>query len=662
MSSFLGVTDRPNLTGGDIKAAYEAQPNTNEFSDAEKQKLKRVAVSTVSEMALIDDLADGQICVVLATGEAFKYVAGSVAVADGALVVDAAGMGAGRLVSTRTTYADYAEAVGDARTFTAGTVLTIKGVTGTLTATDAAGNWGVPNAGGQEFIAWSLTGDVRLWGVAEGSDCTAAIQRAINSGESTLSYRDLALQVDGQLELASNQSHIGNSATFFRGVQNNAQRLFSGDALENITFQGLDASGNVDRIGAGYQTSAAAIYLTNSSNITLRNTNLSGFASGIQAFGCTGLELYGGIIKGNILTGISGICDDVIIDGAAIVNNGYASAGQTHDVYFINSSNGCVRDAVIGPNVDSTADSLVIRYDQSEAATYPAFSSVDGWYIHDNRMRDNGMKFGSDPGVAVAERKPPKNIRVANNDFSGGAGLWFDDPENCKSWGNEGIGALTCRVGSQFAGYEMGYVSKGDECNAVVQSALSAIRHDARDKIIFERTTINNGPDPAFNADPTYGGLTACTIIEPTIKGSGEPFDAAFLSRYETNLEVTVKATGSMRHMARQALPETGIGAGGTYTPDNHTASEQIFLARLNGVTATIAAPTVAATGMVLRLMLRQAYASGSVGITFDAAYKLTADTSAALVTNANGQRMYLEFIYEVGAWRELGSTSWTEA
>lgn len=39
MSSFLGVSERPNLTGSDIKAAYEAEPNTNEFSDDKSQKL-----------------------------------------------------------------------------------------------------------------------------------------------------------------------------------------------------------------------------------------------------------------------------------------------------------------------------------------------------------------------------------------------------------------------------------------------------------------------------------------------------------------------------------------------------------------------------------------------------------------------------------------------
>ena len=127
MSSFLGVTDRQNLTGGDIKAAYEAQPDTNEFSDAEKQKLKRVAGS-IDGMALIDDLSDGQNCVVLGSGEIFTYDAASTLIADGALVVDAVGMGAGRLISTRTRFGTVSDMLADVRTgFPNGTEFTVAG-------------------------------------------------------------------------------------------------------------------------------------------------------------------------------------------------------------------------------------------------------------------------------------------------------------------------------------------------------------------------------------------------------------------------------------------------------------------------------------------------------------------------------------------------------
>ena len=372
------------------------------------------------------------------------------------------------------------------------------------------------------------------------------------------------------------------------------------------------------------------------------------------------MYIYGGEFTGNILTGVSGIADNVVIDGLSSHDNGYVSAGLTHEIYFINSSFGRIFNCEIGPNIDPDSDALVIRYDESSAGTYPAFTEVNDWYINENKFRENGIKVGSDPGVAVENRKPPKRISVANNEFFDGAGLWFDEPENCRSWNNKNINVLTCRVGSNFPGYDMGYVSDGDECNSVVQAALTAVRLASRDRIVFKGTVINNGSSTAFNDSAGFGGVPACTIIEPSLTGSGLPFDSNFLTRYQNNLEIIVKATKSMRHLARQALPETAISAGGTFTPANHTSSEQIFLARLNGITATIGPPQVGAVGMILRIMLRQAYASGSVTITFDPIYKLTSNTLSVLNTNENNNRMYIEFIYETGAWRQMGDSSWT--
>ena len=168
MSSFLGVTDRPNLTGEDIKAGYEAQPNTNEFSDAEKQKLKRVAGS-IAEMALIGDLLDGQNCFVLDAGETFTYIAGSTLTADGALVVDAAGMGAGRLISTQKRFDTDADMLADFRTFAAGTKLTAGGHS--YEATAGTGSLGRTNAGGQGFdVLPGADGAYNIWAFGVPSD------------------------------------------------------------------------------------------------------------------------------------------------------------------------------------------------------------------------------------------------------------------------------------------------------------------------------------------------------------------------------------------------------------------------------------------------------------------------------------------------------------
>lgn len=86
MSSFLGVKDRPNLTGGEIKDAYEAQPNTNVFSDAEKQKLSLDAV-IFADFGEVDaaDLLDGDRVNIpglaeytkVSTGETFTTAAGT---------------------------------------------------------------------------------------------------------------------------------------------------------------------------------------------------------------------------------------------------------------------------------------------------------------------------------------------------------------------------------------------------------------------------------------------------------------------------------------------------------------------------------------------------------------------------------------------------------
>ena len=95
--------------------------------------------ANVAGMALATGLLDGQNITV--TGgenterEYFTYDATSTAPVDGALVVTATGMGAGRLISTRTVYASWGEMNTDVRTPPAGTALTVRGVGGFTAAT-----------------------------------------------------------------------------------------------------------------------------------------------------------------------------------------------------------------------------------------------------------------------------------------------------------------------------------------------------------------------------------------------------------------------------------------------------------------------------------------------------------------------------------------------
>lgn len=88
--------------------------------------------ATIALMAAFDGATDGQSVTVSAgfNGEAwgFTYDAASTLTADGALVVDATGMGVGRWIGSRTVYADFAELDADVRTFADGTRLHIPGL------------------------------------------------------------------------------------------------------------------------------------------------------------------------------------------------------------------------------------------------------------------------------------------------------------------------------------------------------------------------------------------------------------------------------------------------------------------------------------------------------------------------------------------------------
>ncbi|MFG6661160.1 right-handed parallel beta-helix repeat-containing protein [Sulfitobacter sp. 915] len=145
--------------------------------------------NTIALMAANDALTDGKQCVVWdgfnGEPETFVYDEASTVTADGALVVDAAGMGAGRLVSKRTTFATVADMLADRRTLAAGTKLTAAGFL--YKATDSTGNLGQTTAGGQELDVlpiWAgATGGIHLAAafgvVADGvTDDTAAAKAA----------------------------------------------------------------------------------------------------------------------------------------------------------------------------------------------------------------------------------------------------------------------------------------------------------------------------------------------------------------------------------------------------------------------------------------------------------------------------------------------------
>jgi hypothetical protein len=489
------------------------------------------------------------------------------------------------------------------------------------------------------------------------TDDTAAIQAAVNSGQRVIDYGNSTICVDGQVTLASNQTHIANGARLVRAVRtptNNAQSFFHGDGVHNVEFDGLRMTLNIARGDPGYAATAACVRVINCSDIRFDNVYAAGGASGIQVYKCEGLTVRNSEFTGNILTGISGIAKHVLIEHTKSYNNGYSALGQTHEIYFANSRYGRVHSCQIGPHVDPTSAALALRYDESSSTA--GYDILADWVVDANSFDTNGIKIGSDPGVVVANRKPPTRVSILGNTYSNGAGLWLDDPEDCESSGNRGITTLTCRVATNWAGYAMGYTSSNDECATVTQAALAAVRLVARDRIIFNRLTINNVAATAFNNDATFGGNPACTIIEPNVTGTGTVFDTAFLARYQTNLEVLVTASKTLRYLDRRALT---LDATNPMTPNNHAVGMAPFYVAISAGLTTINAPVVATTGMTIDFLLRN---NGGTGrkVTFDAAYKLSSATTAVLNNSVLNNRMYLRFIYETGAWRQMGDASWT--
>jgi hypothetical protein len=486
------------------------------------------------------------------------------------------------------------------------------------------------------------------------TDDTAAIQLAVNSGHRVIDYGDSTICVNGQVTLTSDQTHIANGAELVRTVPENAKSFFYGDGVDNVGFDGLRMISGVVRGGPGYASTAACVRVKNCSDISFNNVYAAGGASGIQVDACEGLTVRNSELTGNILTGISGIANHVLIENTKSYNNGYSALGQTHEIYFLNSRYGRVHSCQIGPHVDPTSAALVLRYDESGSSG--DFNTLADWVVDANSFDTNGIKVGSDPGVVVANRKPPTRVSILGNTYSNGAGLWIDDPEDCESSGNRGMTALTCRVATNWAGYAMGYTSVNDECVTVTQAALAAVRLVARDKIVFNRLIINNAAATAFNNDATFGGNPACTIIEPNITGTGTVFDTAFLARYQTNLEVLVTASKTLRYLDRRALT---LDSTNPMTPNNHAVGMAPFYVALSAALTTVNAPVVAATGMTIDFLLRNNGGAGRT-VTFDAAYKLSSATTAVINASVLNNRMYLRFIYETGAWRQMGDASWT--
>ena len=230
-------------------------------------RFRSAVFDSIAIMATATGLIDGQFATVNGgfngTPETFQYDAASTATADGALIVTATGMGVGRLISTRTTYADYAEFVDDNRTFEAGTVLRISGIFADYIATDGVGDFYEPNAGGQEFNLVTIKPALAAWGCIEdsGVDDTLRVQAAID----WCAANEYNLSAPGGPYLISSI----NVTCHIMGTVNN--RFVAG----RHTF--------TSAVGAGVYAVAITNYFGRLENVTVRNT---GAGNGIDCRLC----------------------------------------------------------------------------------------------------------------------------------------------------------------------------------------------------------------------------------------------------------------------------------------------------------------------------------------------------------------------------------------
>ena len=139
---------------------------------------------TIALMAASDGFSDGQHVVVWdgfnGEPETFLYDASSTLTADGALIVDATGMGVGRLISTRKDFNSGAEVIADRRTFPDNTYLTVAGEWLRAVSTGAQ----LSNAGGQGFVVANpgVGPSVSLFGAKlDLTDDTVPIQLALDA-------------------------------------------------------------------------------------------------------------------------------------------------------------------------------------------------------------------------------------------------------------------------------------------------------------------------------------------------------------------------------------------------------------------------------------------------------------------------------------------------
>lgn len=359
-------------------------------------------------------------------------------------------------------------------------------------------------------------------------DDTHAIQKAIDSGAKIINYGNRTYRVEGILKMVSNQVHVGNNAVIIRLLRNNFDQIFQGKNVKCVKMSGLSIMGSVK--SRPYSAMAAVVGFENSSDIEISNIKASKGTSGLLLSYVTNVTVKDAIFEDNLLTGISGKANNIFLERVTSIKNGYNASGQTHDIYFVNSSNGVIRDCIVGHHRDKSSIGLVIRYDESDSR--PNFNSVKDWVIKNNEFRKNGVSIRSDNGVTAKRRKPVVRILVENNNFTGTANLQFDEPQYCVSRNNVGVRTLECRISSGYPGYIIDLRSENDECERISQATVLSKREEAKTRVVFVNTVINNGNNSVITYPKTYGGRPSLTLEHPKIKGVNKLHSKEVSKRY----------------------------------------------------------------------------------------------------------------------------------
>ncbi|RKO69226.1 hypothetical protein D7322_23635 [Sphingobacterium puteale] len=495
------------------------------------------------------------------------------------------------------------------------------------------------------------------------SDATEGIQKAVNYSAARkipLVFSENTTYITkAVINLPSDTTLYFNKCIVQKTVQTDGKAIFTSTDSTNITIKELVAEGSLTSpASSGYSNVSSCLYFKNCTYITLEDFHLSKMTSGLMVYYCTGLKVTNGIIRNNILTGVSGFVNNFEFDNVFFKDNGIEADGQTHDVYLINSSNGIFRDLTFDTAIDPDSYNLEVKFSGTQLAQH--FDKMEDILIDRCRwIQGKGMDLVAQSPEA-SDRRPLKRITVKDCDFGATGWARFTGVENCYSINNKGC-ALQYSTSSTYAGHTPSFTSFNDAFEIVYSNSLSA--HYATDvnNVQFINTVVNNKSGAAFRYYEASATPPACTIVNPTIlDNSTKAFDAQFIASIG-NGRVTCVG-GGLADKYKRNMPLNYI-SGGNITPDNSKGDNEAIFLRIVDTPTVINAPVNNINNTKMRIVLFTAGSPNYKTIAFsEASYKLSQNTITALSANTAGSLMELEFLCYNGVWYQTNDASWSNA